>query len=140
MAVNIFEELKGALQKAKDFLDENVKTIQPAIKALAGVLKQINEFIDQLIDLLGKLKTEIQNLKLPDIANDVFEKVTGFTTVIKTLLETTEKLLPDNKGDIDKVIAAADVASSLPSLDKIKGEIVALIDDIINNLKTLKAP
>jgi len=66
-------------------------------------------------------------------------KVTEFSTSVKTLLETAKGLLPNEAAKIDDVIKVADVVSSLPSLDAIKGEIKALIDAIVTDLNQLKS-
>ena len=138
MATNLFQDLKDALQKFKDFLDQNTPVIKPAIQALAKVIPQISDLITKLVDLMGKLKTEIQSLSLPGDVGAVFDKVTGFTGAIKTLLTTAESLLPDEKSAIDDVLGVTDVVSSLPSLGDIKDQISQLIDDIVGNLNSLK--
>jgi hypothetical protein len=133
---NLYEELKDALQDLKDFLQTNTATIKPAIQALAGVVPQIVTLIDELIDLLGQVKTEIQNLDVSQIPG--LDKVSEFTGSVTTFLETAKTLLPDQKETIDEVIGAASVVGSLPSLDQVKGEIISLIDAIVANLNQLK--
>lgn len=135
---NLFQELKDALTKFKDFLKTNVSTIKPAVQALKSVVPQITELIDKLIDLMGKLKTEINNLN-PGVVGQGLAKVTEFTTSVKTVLETAKGLLPQEAAKIDDVIKVADVVSSLPSLDAVKDEIKKLIDDIVSDLNQLKA-
>lgn len=66
-------------------------------------------------------------------------KVTEFTGGVKTLLEAAKNLLPNEAAAIDEVLGVANVVSSLPSLDQIKGEIKQLIDSIIGNLNQLKS-
>jgi hypothetical protein len=135
---NLFEELKDALTKLKTFLHDNVATIKPAIQALKAIVPQVTELIDKLIDLLGSLKTEIDKIN-PGAVGAGLAKVTEFTTSIKTVLETAKGLLPNEAAKIDDVIKVADVVSSLPSLDAIKGEIKDLIDAIVTDLNQLKA-
>ncbi|HXQ74149.1 MAG TPA: hypothetical protein VN844_26835 [Pyrinomonadaceae bacterium] len=135
-AQNLFEELKTALTSFKQFLDTNVATIKPAIQALKSIVPQITELITKLIDLMGKLKTEINNLN-PGVVGDL-TKITEFTNATKTLLTTAKDLLPNEAGTIDDVLGVVNVVSSLPSLDAIKAEILALIDSIVANLNQLK--
>ena len=137
-APNLFDELKEALTKFKDFLDQNVATIKPAIQALKSIVPQITELIDKLIELMGKLKTEIDKLN-PGAVGGGLAKVTEFTGGVKTLLEAAKNLLPNEADAIDEVLGVANVVSSLPSLDQIKGEIKQLIDSIIGNLNQLKS-
>jgi len=134
---NLYEDLKKALADFKSFLDTNVATIKPAVQALKAIIPQIGELIDKLIDLMGQLKTEIQNLNVSAIPG--LDKVSAFTTGVKTLLTTAEDLLPNQKSAIDDVLGVVNVVSALPSLDAIKAEILALIDGIVANLNTLKS-
>lgn len=136
-ATNLFEELKTALTDFKTFLDQNVGTIKPAINALASLIPQINELIDKLIDLMGQLKTEIQNLDVGNIPG--LAEASEFTEKIKGLLTTTKSLLPEQAGTIDEVLEVANVVSGLPSLDAVKGEILALLDAINAHLASLKS-
>ena len=135
---NLFEELKDALTKFKNFLHDNVGTIKPAVQALKAIVPQVGDLIDKLIDLMGKLKAEIDKIN-PGSVGQGLAKVTEFTTSIKTLLETSKGLLPNEAAKIDEVIQVANVVSSLPSLDAIKGEVKALIDAIVADLNQLKA-
>lgn len=136
-AQNLFEELKAALTSFKVFLDANTATIKPAIQALKSIVPQITELITKLIDLMGKLKTEINNLN-PGAVGEGLTKVTEFTNATKTLLTTAKDLLPNEAGTIDDVLGVVNVVSSLPSLDAVKAEIIALIDSIVANLNQLK--
>lgn len=135
-AQNLFEELKAALTSFKQFLDANVATIKPAIQALKSIVPKVTELITKLIDLMGKLKTEITNLN-PGVVGDL-TKITEFTNATKTLLTTAKTLLPNEAGTIDEVLGVVNVVNSLPSLDAIKSEIIALIDSIVANLNQLK--
>lgn len=136
-AENIYQELKDVLQDFKDFMDENVATIKPAVQALSSVIPQINELIDKLIDLMGKLKTEIQNLDVNAIPG--LEEASTFTEKVKGFLNASKNLLPDEADTIDEVLAVADVVSGLPSLDDVKTDILSLIDAITAHLNSLKA-
>jgi hypothetical protein len=134
---NLFQELKDVLQDFKDFLDENVATIRPAINALAGLIPQINDLLNLLIGLMNSLRTEIENLDVSGIPG--LEEVSMFTTRIRAFLEAARSLLPDQAGTIDEVLSVADVVTSLPSLDEVRAEILALITAIIGHLESLRA-
>ena len=135
---NLFEELKDVLQDFKDFLDENVSVIQPAVAALKAIIPdQINDLLSKLIDLINKLKTEIENLDVSIIPG--LAEASEFTEKIKAFLEAAKNLLPDNTDEINDVLAVADVVTALPSLDEIKTEIIALLDAIIGHLNTLNS-
>lgn len=135
-APNLFEELEEALTKFDTFLNQNVNTIKPAVQALKSIFPQITDLINQLIELMGKLNAEIDKLN-PGVVGDALGKVTEFSTGVKTLLETAKGLLPNEADTINTVLEAANVVSSLPSLDQIKGKIKQLIDSIVGNLKKL---
>lgn len=135
-AQNLFEELKQALTTFKDFLHNNVNVIKPAILALKSLVPQVGELISKLIDLMGKLKTEISNLNPNGVPG--LDKVSEFTTGITSLLTTAKNLLPNEASAIDEVLAVTGVVSSLPSLDAVKAEIITLLDAIIADLNQLK--
>ena len=135
---NLFEDLRDVLQDFKDFLDEKVPVIKPAIDALRTIIPdQIDDLLDKLIDLMNKLKTEIQNLDVSAIPG--LAEASEFTTKITAFLEAAKNLLPEETAAIDDVLSVADVVTGLPSLDDIKTEILALMDAIIGHLNSLKA-
>jgi hypothetical protein len=136
-ADNLYQELLEVLQDFKDFLDTNVPVIKPAIQALTSVVPQITELLDKLIELMGKLKTEIQNLDVSAIPG--IGEVSNFTTNVTEFLNTTKALLPDEADTIDEILDVASVVSGLPSLDEVKGEILSLIDAIVAHLNDLKS-
>ena len=136
-APNLYEELKDVLQELKDFLDENVPVIKPAIAAIAAMVPQVTDLLDELIELMGKLKTEIQNLDVSAVPG--LDKVSAFTASVKTLLETSKKLLPNETAAIDTIADTADVVTGLPSVDQLKNEIISLIDAIVAHLNSLKS-
>jgi phage-related protein len=135
-AQNLFDELKQALTTFKDFLHTNVGVIKPAVQALKSIVPQVGELIGKLIDLMGKLKTEINNLNPAAVPG--LDKVSEFTTGVTSLLTAAKNLLPNEAGAIDEVLAVTGVVSSLPSLDAVKAEIIALLDAIIADLNQLK--
>lgn len=134
---NLYQDLKKALSDFKTFLDSNVATIKPAIQALKAILPQIGDLIDKLVNLMNQLKTAIQNLNVSSIPG--LSQVSQFTTAVKSLLQTAETLLPDQKAAIDDVLGVTDVVSGLPSLDQVKTDILNLIDGIVQDLNSLKS-
>ncbi|MEM9552207.1 MAG: hypothetical protein AAGA05_13595 [Pseudomonadota bacterium] len=138
MPDNLFEDLKEVLQDFKDFLDENVAVIQPAIAALRSLIPdQIDNLLDKLIELMGKVKTEVQKLDVSAIPG--LSEAAEFTGQVKGFIDSAKALLPDNSDDFDAVKDIADVVGGLPSIDEVKGEIISLIDAIIGHLNTLKS-
>lgn len=135
-ATNLYEDLKDVLQDFKDFLDQNVPTIRPAIQALASMVPQIVDLLDKLIDLMDKLKAEIQNLDVSAIPG--LGEVSNFTDKVNAFLESSKNLLPNEAGTIDDILSVTDVVGGLPSLDNVKSEILALIDGIVSHLNSLK--
>jgi hypothetical protein len=134
----LYQDLKNALSDFKTFLDTNTATLKPAVLALKAIVPQIGTLLTELIDLMGKLKTEIQNLNVSAIPG--LDKVATFTQSAKTLLTVAESLLPQDKASIDQVLAAVSVVASLPTLDSVKGDIIALIDAIVADLNNLNGP
>jgi hypothetical protein len=137
MADNLFQELKDALTQFKTFLSANAATIKPVIAALKPLVPQIGELLSKLIELMNKLKTTIQNLNIGAIQG--LDKVSQFTTAVTTVLHTAQALLPQQAPDIQKVLDAASVVTSLPSFDQLKAEIIALLDAIIGELNGLNS-
>jgi len=101
------------------------------------MIPQINELITKLISLMGDLKTEINNLNVGAIPG--LDKVSQFTGSVKTLLETSKNLLPGEADTIDDVLAVVNVVTGLPTLDTVKADIIALIDQIVGHLNSLKS-
>lgn len=133
---NLFQDLKDVLQEFKDFLDANVPTIKPAIQALAGIIPQVTELLDKLVSLMNSLKEEINKLDpgaIPGLA-----EATQFTGQVSNLLEAVRNLVPGSADEIDAIGDVAEVITGLPSLDEVKGEILALVDAIITHLNGLK--
>jgi phage-related protein len=133
----LFDDLKKALGDFKEFLHTNIGTIHQAVTALRSVIPKITDLLTQLIDLLGKIKAEVDKLASTPIPG--LDQVSTFTGSIKTLLQTAENLLPDEKSAIDDVLKVADVVTGLPSVAQIQKEIDDLIDAIIADLNTLKS-
>lgn len=134
---NLYQQVKDALTTFKSFLDSSTATLKPAIAALKSIVPQISDLLTKLIILMGELKTAISNIDLSHIPG--LDQVTKFTSSITTLLQTAEALLPDQKADIDSVLSAASVVTSLPSLDTIKQDILNLIDGIVSDLNSLNS-
>lgn len=136
-AANLFEDLKSALTTFKDFLDQNVPVIKPAIQALRSVIPQITDLLNKLIDLMGRIKTEIDRLASQPIPG--LDKVSQFTSSITSLLGTARNLLPDQAGTIDDVLSVANVVTGLPSVGQIKDQIDGLIDAVVGHLRNLNS-
>ena len=138
MADNLFEDLKDILQDFKDFLDENVPVIKPAIVALRSIIPdQIDELLNKLIELMNLVKTEVQNLDVSAIPG--LGEAAEFTGKIKEFVDSAKTLLPENAADFQAVADIANIVSGLPSIDEVKGEIISLIDAIVGHLNSLKA-
>jgi hypothetical protein len=138
MAADIYQDLKNDLQQFKDFLRDHVNTIKPAYQALVHIVPRIATLVDGLIDLLNRVKTEIQNLNVGNIPG--LADVTAFTDQVRNFLQSAKTLLPDQASAIDDVLAATDVVSGLPSVDQVKGDIIGLIGDIVADLTQIKTP
>lgn len=136
MAENLYQDLKDALQTFRDFLNpERVGLITEVYKALRGSIRQVEELLTKLIDLLGQVKTQIQNI---DVNIPGLSEMSGFVQSTRAFLQTTRKLLPEQAESIDAVLTATDVIGSLPSLDQVKTEVINLIDEIVGILTGIK--
>lgn len=137
MAVNVYDELKNALTQVKTILDEGADIVKPAVQALAAVVPQINELLDKVIDLLGRLKVEINKL---DVSAIPVDKVMPFLDGLKSLLDTSRNVLPaDSKETIDTASDVITVIKSIPTPEQIKAEVVALLDAVTAHITALKA-
>ena len=134
---NLYQNLLKALQEFKAFLDDSLATIKPTIQVLRGIIPAVGTLIDNLINLMGQLKTAIQNLNVGGIPG--LDKVTAFTADAKTVVQTGESLIPDQKSTIDDTLGLADVVGGLPQLDPIRNQILSLIDSIVAGLNNLKS-
>lgn len=136
-ATNLFEDLKKALTEFKAFVDGAKGPIKQAVGALKELGLPIGDLIGELVTLLGKLKTEIENLDVTNVPG--LAQVSGFTTGVRGLLEAAKNLLPDESAEIDRVLGIADVVSGLPSFEEVKQEIVALIESLIVDLNDINS-
>jgi hypothetical protein len=135
---NLYQDLKNALEQFKGFLDTNAPVIKPAIGPINTALGgRLFELLDKLIALMNQLKTEINGINVGAVPG--LSQVSQFTTAVKTLLETSKNLLPNEAATIDDVLGVVNVVSSLPSLDTVKADIISLINDIIGHLNNLKS-
>src|SRR5215210_2726149 len=96
---NLYEELKDVLQDFKDFLDTNVPTIRPAIQALRSIAPQVGDLLTQLIGLMTRLRTEINNLDVSGVPG--LAQASQFTTKVRDFLGAARNLLPDQAETID---------------------------------------
>lgn len=136
-AYNLFQKLRRILQNYKDFLDANVPILKPAIQALSPLIHQISDAIDTLIDLMSELKAIIQNLDVGSIPG--LPVLSSFAEKTEEVLQTSRCLLLEQHSEIDSVICVTDILESLPHLEEIKGEVIALIEAIIAHLNSLKS-
>ncbi len=134
---NLYQELKDVLEDFKEFLDENVPVIKPAIQALAELISGIVDVINLLVELMNQIKTEIENLDVSAIPG--LSEVSQFTQQITNFLDTSADLLPDEaSGTVDSIRSALNVVGGLPSLDEVKQDILDLISAIVGHLNSLK--
>jgi len=133
----LFDQLKGVLADLKKFLDDNVATIKPAINAIAALVPQVNQLIDELTGLLGKLRAEIDKLDVGNIPG--LAEVSEFTGKIPAFLEAAKKILPGEAASIDSIGDVVSVVTGLPSVGDVKKELLGLIDAIVVHLNSLKA-
>ncbi len=136
---NLFDDLKKALSDFKTFLDDKKTVIKPAIAPLNQLTGgRVTELLDKLIELLNKLKEEVTKLdpaQIPGLAD-----VTTFTQSVKTLLETSKNLLPDQTSTINDVLSVVDVVGGLQGLTtQVKQEVLDLLQAIIGDLQFLKS-
>lgn len=137
-APNLFEELKSALSQFESFLNTNRGTIKPAIAPLDQLTGgRVTELIDKLIDLMNKLKAEVD--KLDATAVPGLAQVTQFTQGVKSLLQSAKTLLPNEAATIDDIAGVADIVTSLPSINDIKTAILQSITNVIGHLTFLKS-
>ena len=136
---NLIEELKKALNDFKTFLAEKKNVIKPAIAPLDQLTDgKVTKLITTLIKLLNDLKTEIDKLD-PSLVPGL-EDVTAFSASVKTLVEASRSLLPDETSTINDVLTVVDVVGGLGTLTAdVKTEVKGFIDDIIGDLQFLKS-
>lgn len=135
---NVFVVLRDALNDLKQFLDDNVAEIKPAIQGLAGIIPQINNLLADLSNLLAKLKTEIEGLDITGIPG--VTEASTFASRSRAFLEAARALLPGDTDTIDTALDVTGVVSGILSLDSVKTDIIAFIDAVIVHLNTLRAP
>jgi hypothetical protein len=136
MAVNVYDELKNALVQVNSILEQGTDIIKPAVHALAAVVPQINELLDKVLDLLGRLKVEINKL---DVSAIPVDKVLPFLDGLASLLETSRNVLPaDSKDTIDTASSVINVIKTIPTPEQIKAEVVGLLDSVSGHITALK--
>ncbi len=133
----LFKQLKDVLDDLKKFLDDNAGKIKPAINAIAALVPQVNELIDLLTGLLGKLRTEIDKLDVAGIQG--LAEFSAFTGKIPAFLDAAKKILPGEAASIDSIANVASVVTGLPSVGDVKTELLGLIDAIVAHLNSFKA-
>lgn len=133
---NVYQDLKDALSKFKDFMTQNLDVIKAALKAVAAFIPNVPQVIDQLIGLLNTLKSEIDKIdpsKLTGVA-----QISALTDGVGAILTATKALLPDQSSAIEGVTTALGVLKSVPSLTQIKTDIISLLTDVTGLLTQVK--
>jgi ABC-type transporter Mla subunit MlaD len=139
-ASSLFNDLKQALTTFKQFLDSAAANdgLKNAIKAVKAVVPKVGDLLTQLINLMGRLETEITNLNAGAVGAGL-TTATQFVSAAKAFLDTAKTLLPGDEATINQILDVVNVVSSLPSLDAIKTEILGLIGAIKTDLTALNA-
>jgi phosphoglycerate-specific signal transduction histidine kinase len=135
---NLYQELKDALTKFQKFIDDNKSTLTDAIRLLKKVVPQVSDLLTKLIDLMNKLKDAINKIDLSSITGSL-PKLSELTSNVTNFLDTIEGLLPQEKDVIAEVRKAAQVVTSLPSLDTLKSDILTALDKLIGDLQSLNS-
>lgn len=138
-APNLFEELKQALTEFKTFIVANETAIKGAIGVLKPLVPQIGELLTKLVQLLGQVRTAIDNLDLAAIGAGALNDVAGLTQGATRVLQAAKDLLPSQAAAIDQALAVASFASGLPSFGQVKTQIIELIDFIVLKLNDFNA-
>jgi len=134
---NLYQQLKEALNTFKTFLDSERDTLHTAVSTLKPIVPQVGDLLGKLIDLMGQLKTAVNNIDVNSIPG--LDKVSQFTGSATTLLQTAEGLLPSAKAAIDDVLSVASVVTGLPSFTTLKADILGLLDAVIADLTAINA-
>src|SRR4051812_31817228 len=134
---NLYQQLKDALTTFKTFLDSETATLHTAVSGLRNIVPQVGDLMAKLIDLMGQLKTAVNNIDLGSIQG--LDKVSQFTSSATTLLQTAQNLLPSAKAAIDDVLSVASVVTGLPSFTTLKADILGLLDAVIVDLNSINA-
>ena len=138
-AGNLYQDLESELQDFKKFLTDNQAAIQTAVKSIKLVVPRVGTLLSDLIDLMVKLRAEIDKIDVTSVAGTVLDTVSSLTKGATTVLTTAESLLSNEKDAIDKVLGAINVVSDLPSFNTLKKDIEDLIDAIVALLKTINS-
>lgn len=134
---NLYQQLKDALDTFKQFLDSEKEPLHTAASTLKPIVPQVGDLLSKLIDLMGQLKTTVNNIDVGSIPG--LDKISQFTTSATALLQTAEGLLPQQKSAIDEVLNVAGVVTGLPSFTTLKQDITSLLDAVIADLNAINA-
>jgi ABC-type transporter Mla subunit MlaD len=134
---NLYQQLKDALNTFKTFLDSEKDTLHTAVSTLKPIVPQVGDLLGKLIDLMGQLKTAVNNIDVNSIPG--LDKVSQFTSSATTLLQTAEGLLPSARAAIDDVLSVASVVTGLPSFTTLKADILGLLDAVVADLTAINA-
>ncbi len=94
---SLFEDLKDALQDFKEFLDQNVNTIKPAIAALKSLVPQITELLDKLGAKPDQVLTPIERFNL---INDAWASALAGLSSIREYLDLTERFRDESARNV----------------------------------------
>src|SRR5437588_6462220 len=134
---SLYQDVKTQLIDFQGFLKDHRDEVKPSVQAIRAVLPQVDDLLNKLIDLMGQIKTAIQNLDVSHIPG--VQQVTTFTQKITTLLQTVVNLVPSEADAINTVLGIAKVVGGLSDLGaSLKTDISNLIDAIVNDLKSLQ--
>jgi hypothetical protein len=136
-SANLYQELKDALGTFRQFVDSEKDPLHTAVSTLKPIVPQVGDLLNKLIDLMGQLKTAVNNIDVGSIPG--LDKISQFTSSATTLLQTAEGLLPQQKSAIDDVLSVANVVTGLPSFTTLKQDIVTLLDAVIADLTAINA-
>jgi hypothetical protein len=136
-SANLYQELKDALGTFKQFVDSEKDPLHTAVSTLKPIVPQVGDLLSKLIDLMGQLKTAVNNINVGSIPG--LDKISQFTSSATTLLKTAEGLLPQQKSVIDDVLSVANVVTGLPSFTTLKQDIISLLDAVIADLTAINA-
>jgi hypothetical protein len=136
-SANLYQQLKDALDTFKQFLDGEKDTLHTAVSTLKPIVPQVGDLMSKLIDLMGQLKTAVNNIDVGSIPG--LDKISQFTSSATALLQTAGGLLPAQKSAIDDVLSVAGVVTGLPSFSTLKQDIIALLDAVVVDLTAINA-
>lgn len=136
-AQSLYQDLQTALKQLDDFLTANIDKIKPAVGPInTATGGKLFELIDQLVVLLNELIKKINSLNVGTIPG--LTEISNMVKAVKAVLDVSKSLLDDDT-EVNKALAVVNVVAGLPTLDKVKDDVIKLINDIIGKLNSLKS-